>query len=571
MLKVIGYLPERMRLIMDHTEQPFPAASAPPAGSPQAAPRWANNSIPQWLPEKWQSIADTIAELANVPVGLVMRVVGDEIEVLVSSRTVGNPYKPGEAMRLPDSGLYCEEVIRRNGTLAIPNALVDEDWKENPDIELGMISYLGVPIRWPDEAPFGTLCILDNKEHAHAEMYERLLNQFRDIIEHHLSLIHTDSLRELAVAADRKRHDELLQSSEQRFRLLVEHAADDFILHDATGKILDANQQAARNSGMSKDELRGTTILSLPLQFGDAWNEVVWAAAQPGDTDTIEASYSLADGQMGATEVRWSCQLVQGEKLFLILIRDISERQRAEDAIRLAEAELARASRLTMMGQLAGSIIHEVNQPLSAIAARTEACLRWLEHDEPKIEQAKESARLASQSARDASEIVSGLRAVVQRSNPVRKPVDINEIAQDVLLLTRRECSKSGVAVETMLTGQPLLVIGDPVQIKQVLLNLILNASEAMKDIADRPRILKVSSKQTNEGQILVSFEDSGTGLLGTSPDRLFEPMFTTKSRGMGMGLAICRSILQAHGGKIWAEERTEEVGARFNLSFPPA
>lgn len=528
------------------------------------------DGVPLWLAEKWQLITDTIAELANVPVGLVMRVVGDEIEVLVSSRTMGNPYKPGEAMRLPDSGLYCERVIADKSPLVIHNALVDDDWKDNPDIELGMVSYLGVPILWPDHTPFGTLCILDDKERAHPKVFEQLIRQFADIIEHHLSLVHTETVRELAFAADRKHRDELLQYSEQRFRLLVEHAADDFILHDASGTILDANQKAASTAGLTKEQLRGSTIASLPFRFGDAWNEEVWASVQPGEANTLELTTTFPGMQPGAVEVRWSCQLVQGEKLFLILIRDISERLRAENAIRLAEAELARASRLTMMGQLAGSIIHEVNQPLAAIVACSTACLRWLDHEVPEIEQARASARLASQSARDASEIVSGLRSIVEKSNPVRQPVDLSEIFQDVLLLTRRECSISEVAVVSELTGQPLVVTGDPTQIKQVLLNLIMNAAEAMREITDRPRVIKVSSDLTDEGHLLFSVEDSGTGLMGTPSGRLFEPMFTTKATGMGMGLAICHSILEAHGGKIWAEDRTDETGARFNLSFPP-
>lgn len=552
-------------------EQPQPPSSAKSLPVASSSPGRENFNIPSWLPEKWQSIADTIAELANVPVGLVMRVVGDDIEVLVSSRTIGNPYKPGEAMRLPDSGLYCEHVIRSNEMLAVPNALADPHWKDNPDVDLGMISYLGVPVRWPDDRPFGTLCILDNQEHTYAEIFERLLKQFRDIIEHHLSLIYTDSLRELAIAADRKRHDELLQSSEQRFRLLVEHAADDFILHDSEGRILDANHQAARNAGMTKDELRSANILTLPIAFGDSWDAAVWNAAQPGAADTFEASYALASGQLASIEIRWSCQLMQGEKLFLILLRDVSERHRAEEAMRVAEAELARASRLTMMGQLAGSIVHEINQPLAAIATRAEACLRWLERGEPRIDQAKESARLLSQSARDASEIVSSLRSIAQRSNPVHTQVEINDVIREALLLTRRECSTSGVTRSTMLASEPLSVMGDPVQIKQVFLNLILNGLEAQREVADGRRGLAISSTRTNDGRILVTVEDYGTGLLGASSAQLFEPLFTTKSRGMGMGLAICQSILQAHGGKIWAEDRTPAPGARFSLSFPPA
>jgi len=539
---------------------------------PKKASNWggAQNSVPAWLPERWQSIVDTIAELANVPAGLVMRMVGDDIEVLVSSRTIGNPYHPGEAMRLPDSGLYCEHVIRSNARLAVPNALDDSDWDHNPDIELGMISYLGVPIRWPDEHPFGTICILDKKERAFEEIYARLLTQFRDIIEHHLSLIYSDAMRELDVAETQKLHAEELRSSDERFRQLVEHAADHFILHDAAGRILDANQHAASHSGMSKEELLGSTVAQLPIQFSEPWDTAVWTAANPGESSTIEASYRLADGGVATTEVRWSCQLLQGEKLFLVLIRDVTERHRAEEAMRLAEAEIARASRLTIMGQLAGSIVHEINQPLAAIATRAEACLRWLDKDEPQLDKARASARLLSDSARDAAGIVAGLRSVAQKSKPTRTEIDVNALVREALLLTRRECEKMGVVRNARFPDTPALVMGDPIQIKQVLLNLILNAAEAMREVEAGNRTIEITTVN-EQGHAVVVVEDTGTGLLDATPDQIFEPMFTTKARGMGMGLAICRSIAQAHGGRIWCENRTDRRGARFSLSLPPA
>jgi PAS domain S-box-containing protein len=525
--------------------------------------------IPAWLPEKWQSIVDTVADLADVPAGLVMRVVGDDIEVFVSSRTIGNPYKPGEALRLPDSGLYCEQVIRSNGMLIVPDARIDDAWKDNPDIELDMVSYLGVPILWPDALPFGTLCILDNKERCHSALIEKLLAQFRDMIEHHLSLIYNDTRRERAFAADRQRHDEALQSSEQRFRLLVEHAVEDFILHDEHGRILDANNQASRNSGRTLEQLRQAAITDLPIQFGDAWNRAVWSQARPGDTATIEAAYRLPNGQVASVEIRWSCQLMHGEKLFLILSRDVSERQRAEEAMRVAEAELARAARLTMMGQLAGSIIHEINQPLTAIRTCARACLRWLDHDVPQIAQAQEAARLLSRAVQDASEIVAGLRSVAQKTASTKAAVDINTIVEDALLLTRRDCAKAGIRRHVAIAAVPMIVMGDRTQLKQIVLNLLLNACDAMREVADGDHALAVTTGRSGDGQVVVSVEDTGTGLKGQPQDRLFEPLFTTKDTGMGMGLAICKSIALAHAGTIRAEDRSDRRGARFVLALP--
>jgi PAS domain S-box-containing protein len=561
---------KRTGWIMDDVA-PSPSVEVPRSSEGKVSDGAKALEIPAWLPEKWQTIVDTVAELASVPAGLVMRIVGENLEVFVSSRTIGNPYHPGEAMRMADSGLYCEQVIRTNARLSVPNALADEDWKDNPDIALGMISYLGVPIRWPDEHPFGTLCILDDKERSHAELFERLLIQFRDIIEHHLSLLYHDAQRELAVQADRKRHDDALRSSEQRFRLLVEHAAEDFILHDRAGRILDANHQACRNSGMAKDELCRATILDLPIRFGDGWNEAIWSAAQPGDTAVIEAAYRLTNDQVAPVEIRWCCQLMQGEKLFLILIRDVSERHRAEEVQRAAEADLARAARLTMMGQLAGSIVHEVNQPLTAIATSARACLRWLDRNPPDIEEAVASARLITRSAEDAADIVAGLRSVAQKSAPTKAEIQINEIIGDALFLTRREYGSAQVERTINITDAPTTVIGDRTQIKQVILNLVLNAIEAMREVRDRPRQLRITSAHSEDGKVLVMVEDNGTGLLGQSSSQLFEPLFTTKAKGMGMGLAICRSIAEAHGGAIWAEDRSDGPGARFCLSLPAA
>jgi hypothetical protein len=145
--------------------------------------------VPEPVLEKWQGIVDLVAELVGVPAGLVMRIAQEEIEVFVSSHTTGNPYKPGDKEHLAGSGLYCERVINTKNRLLVPNALLDNDWKNNPDIKLNMISYLGFPILLPDGTPFGTICVLDNKENSYSKTYERLLLSLRDTIQGHLELL----------------------------------------------------------------------------------------------------------------------------------------------------------------------------------------------------------------------------------------------------------------------------------------------------------------------------------------------------------------------------------------------
>ena len=145
--------------------------------------------------QKWQKIVNLMAEMLDVPAGLIMRILGEEIHVFVSSRTEGNPYHPGDHEHFWGSGLYCETVVTKNHELLVPNALIDEVWKNNPDVKLNMISYLGYPIRWPDGKPFGTICILDCKTNSYSEKYKRLMVQFRDIVETHLEIIYTEAKR----------------------------------------------------------------------------------------------------------------------------------------------------------------------------------------------------------------------------------------------------------------------------------------------------------------------------------------------------------------------------------------
>jgi hypothetical protein len=151
--------------------------------------------IPDTILEKWQKIVDLMAETLDVPAGLIMRILGDEIHVFVSSSTEGNPYHPGDSEHFWGSGLYCETVVTKNHELLVPNALFDEAWRNNPDVRLKMISYLGYPIRWPDGGPFGTICVLDGKTNSYSEKYKRLMTQFRDIVEIHLQIIYTEAKR----------------------------------------------------------------------------------------------------------------------------------------------------------------------------------------------------------------------------------------------------------------------------------------------------------------------------------------------------------------------------------------
>jgi len=238
----------------------------------------------------------------------------------------------------------------------------------------------------------------------------------------------------------------------------------------------------------------------------------------------------------------------------------------ASEALREAQADLAHVNRLTAMGQLAASITHEVNQPLAAIVNNADACLNWLAAN--NLEEARESAALVVKDGYRAAEIIDRIRALIKKAPPRKDPLGINEAIVEVITLTRSEAVKDGISVRTQLAEGLPLIQGDRVQLQQVILNLILNAVQAMSGVSEKSRELLVSTEQEASGAVLVTVQDSGPGLDPESVARAFDAFYTTKPQGMGIGLAICRSIVEAHGGKLWAIANKDR-GATFQFTLP--
>jgi len=205
------------------------------------------------------------------------------------------------------------------------------------------------------------------------------------------------------------------------------------------------------------------------------------------------------------------------------------------------------------MGELAASIAHEVNQPLSAIVTNGSACLRWLMGDSPNLEEARETARRIIRDGKQASDVIARIRALVRKTDSEKARLDINQTVQEVVNLTQHEAVQKGVALWTQLAGELPPVLGDRVQLQQVILNLVMNGLEAMSSVAHRPRELLVCSRQDESDQVLVAVRDSGIGIDRENHEKVFTAFYTTKSQGMGMGLAICRSIVENHDGRLWA------------------
>jgi signal transduction histidine kinase len=252
------------------------------------------------------------------------------------------------------------------------------------------------------------------------------------------------------------------------------------------------------------------------------------------------------------------------------LLIDIDDRKSTEEALRNTQTRLSRAIQTATVGEFAAAIAHEVNQPLAAVVTNGQACLRWLAAQPPGVAKAQEAAERIIRDGKEAGEVVRRIRALFQRAAVEKIELDLNEVIREVLHLLNGETTRRRVKVETEL-GQDLAPIaGDRVQLQQVVFNLLLNGIEAMDSVVDRPKRLFICSKQPSPEMVLVEVRDSGTGL-GTDPhdpDRIFEAFFTTKVNGMGMGLAICRSIIDAHHGRLWATS-AEGSGTTFSFSLP--
>jgi PAS domain S-box-containing protein len=250
--------------------------------------------------------------------------------------------------------------------------------------------------------------------------------------------------------------------------------------------------------------------------------------------------------------------------------RDITDRKRALEALQAAQAQVAHIARVTTMGELAASIAHEVNQPLTAVVTNGNACLRWLAGANPNLDEARAAVTRIVKEGSRAADIIRKIRALLKKSPPQIEPVDLNELIQEVLALARHEILRSAVSARTELADDLPAVPGDRVGLQQVILNLVMNAIEATRMIAQGPRELVISSQRRGPDQVVIAVSDSGIGFDPNNLSRLFNAFFTTKPDGMGMGLSISRSMIETHGGRLWATPN-EGPGATFRFALPAA
>ena len=329
---------------------------------------------------------------------------------------------------------------------------------------------------------------------------------------------------------------------------------------------------------------RWAEFTGLPDSAASGWTDAVHPEDRQAYADKWRAS--LAAGEPFESEARFRC--VDGEYRWLLaravpsrdvhgkivrwygLLADIADRKRAEEErerLRELETELAHINRVSMMGELAASIAHEVNQPLSGVVSNGSACLRWLAANVPNLDEAREAARRIVRDGKRAGEVITRIRALTKRASTPRERLDLNETIRDVLVLVADRAKREDVSIRTDFADDVFPVLGDRVQLQQVVLNLVMNAIEAMSTVGERPRELLMRTRNI-EDQVQVTVEDSGPGLDPNGMEKIFDPFYTTKASGMGMGLSICRSIVQSHGGRLWATAK-DGPGTMFHFALP--
>jgi PAS domain S-box-containing protein len=302
------------------------------------------------------------------------------------------------------------------------------------------------------------------------------------------------------------------------------------------------------------------------------FNQKVECAARDGNDFSMEHRIVMADGSIKHLQVMaHALSDDRGEPVeFVGAVKDVTDRKLSEDALHQVRSELAHVTRVTTLGELTASIAHELNQPLLGIVTNADTCLRLLAEDPPDLDGARDTARRTLRDGDRAAAVITRLRALFKKKGAGTETFDVNEAIQEVLVLMRSELNKSRIALQTELGSDVPLIMGDRVQFQQVILNLILNACEAMSSVVDHQRQLFIATQLHDGDHVQVAVRDSGVGLDPATRDQIFQPFYTTKREGMGMGLSISRSIVESHRGRLRAESN-DGPGATFMFTIPRA
>jgi two-component system, cell cycle sensor histidine kinase and response regulator CckA len=539
----------------------------------------------------WARMLDILSEIMHVPVALVMRVHERQIEVFAKSSNDENVYEAGEMADL-DTGLYCETVMASREELLVPDAQKESDWDHNPDIELGMVSYLGLPVRWPTGEIFGTICVLDRKENHYTEAYRNLLEQFRSGVETGLAAVHREDLlrREVAAKGDAL---EALSESEQLYRqMFFDHSAIMQLIDPETGAIVEANPAAAEFYGYSVEELQRMTI----QQINTLSPEEVFRRrheARQRKRNYFVSQHRLASGEVRDVEVHSVPIEIKGHTLLYSVIHDITERKRAEEELaryrgnleelieerttelRETELQLQQSQKLEAIGRLAGGVAHDFNNLLTVILGYTESLVTQFQRDDPL----RKDLDHIMEAGQRAASLTRQLLAFGRKQALQPEVLNLNGAVSSLGAMLQRLIGED-IDLVTVLADDPWNVKADRSQVEQVVMNLAVNARDAM------PKGGKLTIETSNvfideqyaEGHVdvepgpyaMFAVTDTGCGMDEQVKRRLFEPFFTTKEKGKGTGLGLSTvyGIVRQSGGNIWVYSEPGQ-GTTFKIYLP--
>ena len=393
-----------------------------------------------------------------------------------------------------------------------------------------------------------------------------------------------------AISLENTRLYRELEVREAKIRRLFDANIIGIFIWNLEGEIIEANEAFLRMVGYSRADLlsgrvRWTELT--PAEWRDRDERAVAEIATTGIFQPLEKEYFRKDGSRVPVMIGGATFEGSNDE-GVAFVLDLSKQKRAEEALQKTQTELAHVARVTTLGELTASIAHEVSQPLAAMSTNASAGLRWLAGDSPNLAEAREAVRRIIRDGNRASGVIARMRALFKKAPAAKDPVDINEIIQEVLAIAQAELQRNRVSLKTECAEDLPMVIGDKIQLQQVILNLVVNAIEAMSGVSEGSRELCVSSQRVSDipgeartnvvegntltesesASVLVGIRDSGLGLDSTQLQRVFETYYTTKSQGMGMGLAISRSIIEAHGGRLWVMASAPR-GAVFQFTLP--
>jgi len=509
----------------------------------------------------------TAIEHAGAERGLLILPRGDELRIEAEATTSGDVVAVDlqqasvTAADVPESVLHY--VVRTKGSVLLHDASRENPFAADEYVHRHHArSILCLPLL-KEARPVGVL-YLENNLAPHVFTPDRIVVLKLLASEAAISLENTRLYRDLA-------------QREAKIRRLVEANIIGIGTWDSEGRVVEANDAFLRMIGYDREDLIAGRI---------HWSKLTTPEWRDGSRRAIFAEELK---MTGTAQTQWEYFRKDGSRVPVLLgaatfeehgnegvafVLDLTERKRAEAAARESERryheaqmELAHANRVAAMGQLSASIAHEINQPITAAVTFADAALRWLCSQPPNLDEVRQALGLIRESGVRAGDVIDRVRALVKKAPPRTDSLEINEVILEVIALTRREMAKNGISVQTQLIESLPAIRGDRVQLQQVILNLLINASEAMSATSEGPRELLISTASTDAG-VLVAVRDSGPGFAPESVDRLFESFYTTKPGGLGMGLSICRSIIETHQGRLWASANTPR-GAVFQFTLP--